>query len=68
MIATCILVSIIYGISLFVNVEINNFFRWIVVLLIIMIYTVIVLLVYMLIFERDTAKNLLIRIRNLKKR
>ena len=68
MIVTCILVSIIYSISLFINVEINNFFRWIIVLLITMIYTAIVLLVYMFTFERDTVRNLLVRIRNLKKR
>ncbi len=68
MIAVCILVLIVYCISLFINVEINNFFIWIIILLITMMYTAIVLLIYMFIFERDTTRNILIRIRNLKKR
>ena len=67
-IAVCIITALIYIPYIYIHININNFFMWIIMTLGVMLYALIIVVIYIVVFERKTLKGLKERIKNLKKR
>lgn len=67
-IAVCVITALIYTPFLYIDININDFFMWIIMTVGVVLYSLIIVLMYIVIFERKTLKEIKGRIKNLKKR
>ena len=67
-IAVCVITTLIYAPFLYMDININDFFMWIIMTVGVILYGLIIILIYIVIFERKTLKEIKGRIKNLKKR
>ncbi|WP_304153460.1 lipopolysaccharide biosynthesis protein [Megamonas hypermegale] len=67
-IGICLIVALIYIPSLYININVSDFLIWILVTLGVILYTLIIIFIYVIIFEKKTLQGLKERIKNLKKR
>lgn len=66
--AVCIITALIYIPYLYIHINISSFFMWIIMTLGVMLYALIIIVIYIVVFERKTLNGLKERIKNLKKR
>ena len=63
-----ILISIIYVPVIYININVSDIVSWMIVTILVSLYSFIIIGIYTYIFEREILKNILLRFYNIKKR